>query len=167
MLIAVQSERVPGERRVALVPDGVKVLTKLGASVAVTPGAGAAAGFPDEAYAAAGAELRDAASSADLLLTVQLTEDAVGSLREGAAVVGLARPLDAPELAQSLAKRKLTAFALELMPRITRAQSMDVLSSQAHRRGLPRRRCSPPAACRACSPCSSRPRARSRRRASS
>ncbi|MDJ0787483.1 MAG: Re/Si-specific NAD(P)(+) transhydrogenase subunit alpha [Myxococcota bacterium] len=131
MLIAVQTERVPGERRVAIVPDGVKVLTKLGATVAVAPGAGAAAGFPDAAYEAAGAEIRDAASEADLLLSVQLTDESVEAAREGATVIGLARPLDTPELAAQLAARKLNAFALELMPRITRAQSMDVLSSQA------------------------------------
>jgi NAD(P) transhydrogenase subunit alpha len=131
--IGVLKDTAPGERRVALSPDGVKMLAKDEIEVVVERGAGSAAGFADAAYEAAGATLGDVAqaSAADLVLQVQLQAPALGAVRKGAAVAGLMRPLDDPGLARALAEQGVSAFSLELMPRITRAQSMDVLSSQA------------------------------------
>ena len=137
MIVGVQKETASGERRVALVPDGVRALAKAGIEVRVERGAGVEAGFEDAAYEAAGATLEPdgaaVATHADFLARVQVRPGAseLAALRKGAVVAGLMRPLDAPELAAELAGAGLTAFALELMPRITRAQSMDVLSSQA------------------------------------
>jgi H+-translocating NAD(P) transhydrogenase subunit alpha len=141
MKVAVLKETFPGERRVALVPAAVPPLVKAGLAIAVEAGAGLAAGFPDEAYAAAGAEVvsRDEAFAADCLLTVR-TCGACGEawchdrdrLRPGLIVIGLCDPLSAPEPCREAADTGATLFALELVPRITRAQSMDVLSSQAN-----------------------------------
>jgi NAD(P) transhydrogenase subunit alpha len=136
LIIAVPKESAPGERRVALVPDGVRALLKAGNEVVVEPGAGWAAGFSDEEYQEAGARLEtDSAAllqAADLMLRVQSPSDAeIAGLRAEAATLSLLRPLDEPERIAALAARGLTSFALELIPRITRAQAMDVLSSQA------------------------------------
>lgn len=137
MIVAVPSETAAGERRVALVPDGVRALVRDGHEVRVQSGAGAAAGHPDAAYEEAGARLQaDAAAcmaGADVVLRVQgpTEEGEIAALPEKAALVALLRPLDDPGTAARLAARGVTSFALELMPRITRAQSMDVLSSQA------------------------------------
>ena len=134
MRIGVPKETVPGERRVALVPDGVARLAKSGLEVVVERGAGESAGFPDEQYAASGAAVGDAAAAlgADLVAKVQRPEDAeIGRLREGAALVSLLSPAASRPTLERLAARRVSAFALELVPRITRAQSMDVLSSQA------------------------------------
>ena len=134
MRIGVPKEIVPGERRVALVPDGVARLAKAGLEVIVERGAGTEAGFPDEQYAAAGAVMGDraAALGADLVAKVQRPEDGeIGHLREGAALVSLLSPAASRPTLERLAARRTSAFALELVPRITRAQSMDVLSSQA------------------------------------
>jgi len=136
VIVAIPKETLPGERRVALVPDGVKALAKLGLELRVEAGAGAAAGCSDADYQAAGARVEsDRAAllaAADLVLGVNPPDDAtIARLREGAALVALLRPLDEPARAQALAARRVTAFSLELVPRITRAQAMDVLSSQA------------------------------------
>ena len=136
MIVAVPKEMLPGERRVALVADGVKALAKAGLELRVEAGAGAAAGCSDADYQAAGARVEgDRAAllaAADLVLGVNPPDDAtIARLREGAALVALLRPLDEPARAQALAARRVTAFSLELVPRITRAQAMDVLSSQA------------------------------------
>ena len=136
MIVAVPKETLPGERRVALVPDGVKALAKLGLELRVEAGAGVEAGCSDADYQAAGARVEsDRAAllaAADLVLGVNPPDDAtIARLREGAALVALLRPLDEPARAQALAARGVTAFSLELVPRITRAQAMDVLSSQA------------------------------------
>lgn len=140
MILAVPKETAPGERRVALVPEVVRALVKDGFQVAVENGAGVAAGFADPAYQEAGASLvPDAATllgSADLVLKVRPPRAADGRhevdlLRPGSILVGFLRPLDEPELAAKLAARGVSAFAMELMPRITRAQAMDALSSQA------------------------------------
>jgi NAD(P) transhydrogenase subunit alpha len=136
--VGVVREIVPGERRVALVPASVPALTKAGLSVLVERGAGDAAGFPDEAYAEKGARTvgRDEALCADVLLQVRTfgarAEDRreLSALRAGRVVIGLASPLWAPRNAFALARANVTLFALELLPRITRAQGMDVLSSQ-------------------------------------
>ncbi len=136
MIVAVGKERLAGEHRVALVPDGVKAFAKAGLEVRVEAGAGLGAAIRDADYEAAGARIEsDRAAllaAADLWLAVQPPDEAVvAGLREGAALIALLRPLDEPARAQALAARRITAFSLELVPRITRAQSMDVLSSQA------------------------------------
>ena len=133
MIVAVPKETAAGERRVALAPDGVKALAKLGLDVRVEPGAGLAAGFDDASFAAAGAKLEAGVlAAADLVLKVQAPSDAeIARIKGGAALIALMRPLDDPQRAAALARQGVSAFALELLPRITRAQSMDVLSSQA------------------------------------
>lgn len=132
--VRVLKERSPGERRVAATPETVKKLVALGAEVAVEPDAGRAAGFADEAYAQAGATQAsdDAYAQAGLLLCVQCPEPAI--LRQcalGASLVGLLYPEADALRAQALRDRQLVVFPLERLPRTTRAQSMDVLSSQA------------------------------------
>jgi NAD(P) transhydrogenase subunit alpha len=130
--VGVPKETASGERRVALVPDGVARLTQAGFEVTVERGAGTAASFPDEAYAEAGASLVDDAFDAAAVVKVQKPSDEeVGRLREGVVLVGLLQPLTDAEGIERLASRGVTAFAMESIPRITRAQSMDVLSSQA------------------------------------
>ena len=136
MIVAVPKETLPGERRVALVPDGVRALAKAGLELRVEAGAGAEAGCSDADYQAAGARVENdratLLAAADLVLGVNPPDDAtIARLREGVALVALLRPLDEPARAQALAVRRVTAFSLELVPRITRAQAMDVLSSQA------------------------------------
>ncbi|MFM8891849.1 MAG: Re/Si-specific NAD(P)(+) transhydrogenase subunit alpha [Planctomycetia bacterium] len=141
MKVAVLKETFPGERRVALVPAAVGPLLKAGAEVVVETGAGSAAGFGDDDYRKVGAGIvsRDEAFGADCLLTVR-TCGAAGPcwpadrdrLRPGVILVGLCDPLSSPEAAREAADRGAVVFSLELVPRITRAQSMDVLSSQAN-----------------------------------
>ncbi len=137
MIIGVPRETHPGERRVALTPAVVGSLSAAH-DVRVEAGAGAESGFPDVAYrekGAAASASRDDVFRADVLLQVRtLGRDAAADLariREGQVVIGLADPLSAPEAARELAGRGATLFALELLPRITRAQTMDALSSQA------------------------------------
>jgi len=133
MRIGVPKEVAPNERRVALSPDVAGKLVKGGHEVVVERGAGSSAFFPDDAYAAAGAKLGDRSSVlGQSEIIVQLQAPAANELsqyREGAALVAAFQP--SKELIQQLAQRKLTAFTLVLLPRITRAQGMDVLSSQA------------------------------------
>jgi NAD(P) transhydrogenase subunit alpha len=141
LIVAVPKEIAAGERRVALTPEGVKQLVARGAELVVQSGAGETAGISDEDFRRAGARIEEDAeklfAAADVLVKVEAPEALPGGghevdrLRQGATLVGCLRPLDRPELAQQLAARGITAFALELMPRITRAQSMDVLSSMA------------------------------------
>jgi H+-translocating NAD(P) transhydrogenase subunit alpha len=136
MLVAVPKESAPGERRVALVPDAVRVLARAGLEVAVQVGAGADAGYDDAGYEAAGARLEPVAAQllakADCVLKVQAPSDAeIASLRRGSLLIGFLRPLDQPVLAAQLAAAGVTSFAVELVPRTTRAQAMDALSSQA------------------------------------
>jgi H+-translocating NAD(P) transhydrogenase subunit alpha len=133
MLVAVVREGGATERRVALVPALVPRLTDAGCEVAVEPDAGAAAGFADDAYERAGAVVTSTAlRDADVLLSVRPpTIEQVGLLAMRAVVVGLLAPAAHPELVAALCRRSCTAFAMELVPRIARAQSMDALSSQA------------------------------------
>jgi NAD(P) transhydrogenase subunit alpha len=141
MRVGIPKETCPGETRVAVIPATVGALRKAGYDVALERGAGAAAGFPDKGYAEQGAQLlsRDEIfATADVVLQVRTppANPAAGAadlaqLRRGQIVIGLADPLGSPEAARALAERGVAAFALELMPRITRAQSMDVLSSMA------------------------------------
>ena len=134
MRIAVPKETTPGERRVALVPDSVGRLVKGGHDVVVEPGAGAAAGFTDEAYAAAGASLAAPPglfAGAQLIAAVQPASLPIDGLPQGAALIGFLNPGPGAAHLERLAARGLTAFAMELVPRTTRAQTMDALSSQA------------------------------------
>jgi NAD(P) transhydrogenase subunit alpha len=132
--IGVLSETLPGERRVALVPDVAARLT--GFDVVVQSGAGEAAGFTDDAYRTAGvaveADRAAVLESADVVLSVQPVGEAdVALLRRGAATISFLQPATQGTLVEELARRGVTAFSLELVPRISRAQSMDALSSQA------------------------------------
>ena len=135
MNIGVPLERAPRETRVALVPESVGRLVKAGVTVTVERSAGLRAGFTDAAYEKAGATLGDAASvfgGADLLCKVQKpTSEEVSQLKPGSHLVSLLQPSSSADAIAALDARGVTAFALELVPRITRAQSMDVLSSQA------------------------------------
>lgn len=129
MEIGVPTEKGPGERRVAVTPAAVGRLTESGNSVVVEEGAGVAAGFPDSGYRTAGAEIVDRATalSRPLVATIDLPADLPG----GGMVIGLLRPLEQADKMQKLAAQSTTALAFELVPRITRAQGMDALSSQA------------------------------------
>jgi NAD(P) transhydrogenase subunit alpha len=132
MNIGIPAEQLPGERRVALVPASVPPLKKAGFDVVVERGAGDRAGFPDSAYVDKGAQIaasRDQVFAADVVLQVRVGDWA--RMRSAQVVAGMVDPLGAPETAREIASRGVTLFALELMPRITRAQSMDVLSSMA------------------------------------
>jgi NAD(P) transhydrogenase subunit alpha len=132
MRIGVPKERAPGERRVALVPDTAARLSKAGNEVIVERGAGEAAAFPDRAYEEAGASVVDDAFGAELVATVQKPgTDELARLREGAVLVGFLQPLLDPQLARTLAERRVISFSMDAIPRITRAQPMDALSSQA------------------------------------
>ena len=132
--IGVLKETLRGENRVAVVPEVATRLAALGARVLMERGAGAAARFPDAQYKdVAFADSADAVlEAADLLFTVQPPDAAlVAKLRPGAAIAGFLAPHNQAALVRALKERKLTSFAMELVPRISRAQSMDALSSQA------------------------------------
>ncbi len=137
MRIAVSRETEAGEPRVAATPETVRKLKALGAEVAVAPGAGAGSGIPDADFEAAGATVGDGAESdADIVLRVRRPSGSeVGSYKKGAIVVAMMDPYGNDATLRALADAGVTAFAMELMPRITRAQSMDVLSSQANLAG--------------------------------
>ena len=137
MKIAVPKELTPGERRVALTPDAVAGLVKSKLDVLVETGAGEGAFHRDEVFAQAGAQIvPDAAtlySQADIVTKVQKpTLEEVDQLREGTVLVSLLQALSSPELIQRLATRRITSFGMEGIPRISRAQKMDALSSQAN-----------------------------------
>jgi NAD(P) transhydrogenase subunit alpha len=137
MKVGVLRETLPGERRVALVPEVVGKIKSAGADVLVETGAGVGASYPDAMYAEAGATIvsaDDLYAHADVLLKVQKpTEAEVGRLRSGQTIVGLLSPLLDPALMQALAAKGVTAISLDAIPRtLSRAQSMDVLSSQAN-----------------------------------
>lgn len=130
--IGVVTESTAGETRVAATPDSVRRLLGLGYEVVVEPGAGAASGFPDEAYAQAGARIGDA-WQADVLLKVNApSPEEIEKLRDGTTLIGLIGPAHNPELVEALSARPITVLALDAVPRISRAQSMDVLSSMAN-----------------------------------
>jgi len=134
MLIGVPLETAAGERRVAVTPETAKKLKSLGHTLRIQSGAGVAASATDEAYTAVGAEITDAAGAfgCDLVLKVRAASAAeLPLLKSGTALVGMLNPFDAEGL-QRLATAGVTSFALEAAPRTTRAQSMDVLSSQAN-----------------------------------
>ncbi|KAB8164384.1 NAD(P)(+) transhydrogenase (Re/Si-specific) subunit alpha [Lysobacter maris] len=134
--VAAARERAQGERRVAITPETCRKFVAAGAKVVIERGAGNGAAFTDEAYEQAGATLLDDAgavyAAADVLLCVQAPEaGSIACLREGAALVGLLAPQADPARAQAIQARGIVAFPLERLPRTTRAQAMDVLSSQA------------------------------------
>jgi len=146
MKISIAKERRAQERRVAATPDTAKRLVGMGLEVVVESGAGAGGSFPDAAYEAAGAKIaRDAAAalgSGDIVLKVQRplrqgegAVDEVALMKRGAVLIGMLQPLQQRADVDAYAKAGLSAFAMELVPRITRAQSMDVLSSQANLAG--------------------------------
>jgi NAD(P) transhydrogenase subunit alpha len=130
--VGVPRETAAGERRVALVPESVPKLTGLGLDIAVERGAGHEASFTDDAYAESGAELVERALDADLVVKVAPpSASEAAELREGAVVVGFLAPLTDHEGIERLRAHGVTAFAMESIPRITRAQPLDALSSQA------------------------------------
>ncbi|MEZ6130893.1 MAG: Re/Si-specific NAD(P)(+) transhydrogenase subunit alpha [Planctomycetaceae bacterium] len=142
LIVVVPKEADPDEKRVALVPAGVAVLTKAGVVVRVQSGAGASAGFPDEQYQQRGAEIvadrTELLKQADVVLQVKAlganeesVADDVPLLQDGQVLISSCDPLTHPAKVQAVAARGVTAFSLELVPRITRAQSMDILSSMA------------------------------------
>jgi len=136
MKVGVVRETLPGERRVALVPDAVSKLIAAKLEVAVQAGAGSEAFYTDDAYQKAGATLvpdaRTVLGQADALLKVQPPSlDEVAALKSGAILIGFLQPSAHAEVVKALATQKVTAFSLEFVPRISRAQSMDALSSQA------------------------------------
>src|SRR5918992_5943739 len=133
MKVGVAKETAAGERRVALVPDTVGKLSEAGVQVLVEEGAGDAAAFPDAGYESAGASMvADVFAEADLVAKVQRPSDEeVARLREGSALVAFLQPLVDPEVVRALAARRVTAFSMDSIPRITRAQPMDALSSQS------------------------------------
>jgi NAD(P) transhydrogenase subunit alpha len=141
MLIGIPAETAQGETRVAAVPETVKRMKAAGLDVMVQAGAGSAATFTDEAFAGAGAEIAPSAADlyakADLVVYVGSPADGgegaslPGGLRAETVLVGVFAPLSNGELVRALAERGVTSFSLDLMPRVTRAQAMDVLSSMA------------------------------------
>jgi NAD(P) transhydrogenase subunit alpha len=132
MIIGVPRESRPGERLVAASPASVAQLVKLGYDVVVEAGAGARASFPDEAYAEAGATVGTAANvwAADVVTCVSTPPDKyLSKLRKGSVLVSMLAPQSSPELVERLAQRGVTALALDAVPRISRAQALDVLST--------------------------------------
>ena len=133
MKIGIPKETRPGEARVAGTPDTVKKLSKLGFQVVVERGAGRAASFPDDAYAAEGATLVDDPWDADVVVKINPpTPDEVARLRQGGTILSLVYPGQNTAVVQALAARGATSIGMDLVPRISRAQSMDVLSSMAN-----------------------------------
>jgi len=137
MKIAIAREIAAGEPRVAAVPDTVKKLKALGADVAIEPGAGVQSGVPDAEYEAAGAAISaDAVKDADIVLKVRRPEAGeLGKYKRGALAIAIMDPYGNDTALKAMADAGVSAFAMELMPRITRAQVMDVLSSQANLAG--------------------------------
>jgi NAD(P) transhydrogenase subunit alpha len=136
MRIFVARESDASEPRVAATPETVKKMLALGAEVAVEPGAGMKSGVLDADYAAAGATIADAAKDADVVLKVHRPSEAeIAGYKSGALVIAIMDPFGNDAALAAMAKAGLTTFAMELLPRITRAQGMDVLSSQANLAG--------------------------------
>lgn len=142
MIVGVVKETFPGERRVALIPASLPAMSKAKVEVLVESGAGLSAGFPDAEYEAKGAKIaasrQEVFQSADVIAQVRSLganptegKSDLPLLRKGQTVIGFAEPLSEPEAQKALAERGATVFSMELMPRITRAQSMDALSSMA------------------------------------
>src|SRR5436305_4564346 len=131
MRVGVTCESTTGERRVALVPETVAKLVAAGFEIVVEPGAGAPASFPDADYTEAGASLGDPWAADAVVKVRKPSAEEIAKLRSGQVLVGFLEPLSDPAGLEALAGRGVTAFAMESVPRITRAQPMDALSSQA------------------------------------
>ncbi|MFZ0492998.1 MAG: NAD(P)(+) transhydrogenase (Re/Si-specific) subunit alpha, partial [Acidimicrobiia bacterium] len=135
MKLGVPNQTAPRERRVAITPDITARLVKQSFEVVVQEGAGTASGFLDAEYADAGASIVSEASSAwgcDVVVSVEPPEkEQVALMKRGAVLIGLVQPLDRPDVSATLAAAGVTTLAFEMVPRTTKAQSMDVLSSQA------------------------------------
>src|ERR687898_1171946 len=131
MNVSVPKEVAAGERRVALVPEVVERLVQSGVEVTVESGAGEAAHHPDAAYEAAGARTGDGLSGDVVAKVAPPTAEEIGRLEQGSVLIGFLQPLTAADTVRGLAEGGVTSFAMEAVPRITRAQSMDALSSQA------------------------------------
>ena len=134
MRISVPKEIKPGEKRVALVPDIISKLTKLGHEVFIESGAGVAAEYSDEQFLAAGAQIKqgDVLASSDVVLSVQpLTPNQIKSLKKGSLTISFLSPTTSTDSIDAAVSASVTALSLELVPRISRAQSMDALTSQA------------------------------------
>ena len=134
MKIGIPKESLDGEKRVAATPTTVAQLIKLGFTVAVESGAGKLAGFSDEDYAAAGAEVADASVwASDMVYKINLpTDEEIAAMNENAVLVSFVQPAQHPVLLEKLKDKNITAMAVDMVPRISRAQSMDVLSSMAN-----------------------------------
>ncbi|WP_197375831.1 Re/Si-specific NAD(P)(+) transhydrogenase subunit alpha [Mycolicibacterium baixiangningiae] len=135
MLIAIPRESQPGETRVAATPQTVGQIITLGYSVAVESGAGAASSFSDAAYAEAGADVVSSEQiwSADVVLKVNApNDDEIAAVKDGSTLIGLISPALKPDLVEALSTRPITVLAMDAVPRISRAQSLDVLSSMAN-----------------------------------
>ncbi len=132
MQVGVPRETAPNERRVALVPEVVKKLAARDIGVIVEAGAGAGALLPDEAFTAAGATIGDPWSADVVAKVAPPSAEEIGRLSQGSVLIGFLAPLSSPETAEQLSSRGVNAFAMEKIPRITRAQAMDALSSQAN-----------------------------------
>src|SRR3970040_337633 len=136
-VIGVPTETAAGEKRVATVPEVVEKLIKLGFKVAMQSGAGDAANFSDDVYRAAGAEIIEGGAklwaASDIVFKVRgPTAEEVGLMREGGTLVSFIWPAQTPDLLQQLAAKKATVLAMDSVPRISRAQKLDALSSQAN-----------------------------------
>jgi H+-translocating NAD(P) transhydrogenase subunit alpha len=134
MRVGAPKETWPGETRVALIPTGVALLKKAGLDVVIEQGAGTAAGFPDAAYMQSGAQIAarsEVFSTSDIILQVRSVPPELSLLRSGQTVIGFADPLGSPDAISAIAQTGAAALSMELMPRITRAQSMDALSAMA------------------------------------
>jgi NAD(P) transhydrogenase subunit alpha len=132
MKIGVPKETAERERRVALIPDVVKALAGRELELVVEPGAGEAAGHPDSEYTEAGAQLGDPWGADVVVIVAVPTQEQIGRLRSGQVLIGHLAPLTSGETNKALADARVTSFAMEAIPRITRAQAMDALSSQAN-----------------------------------
>src|SRR3954447_9805397 len=132
MVVGVPKETADGERRVAMVPDVVKRLGAKDVEVVVESGAGEAALIPDALFEEAGAKIGDPWSADVVVKVAAPSEEELGKLSDNAILVGFLAPLTSPETTRALADAKATAFAMEAIPRISRAQSMDALSSQSN-----------------------------------
>jgi proton-translocating NAD(P)+ transhydrogenase subunit alpha len=131
--VGVPRETAEGERRVALIPDVVRELTGRDIEVVVESGAGEASGYPDDEYREAGAAVEGDAWNADVVVKVAIPSlEEIGRLRSGQVLIGHLAPLTSGETNKALAEAGVTSFAMEAIPRITRAQAMDALSSQAN-----------------------------------
>jgi NAD(P) transhydrogenase subunit alpha len=134
MLVFIPAETKAGERRVGLTPEGAQKLIKLGLTVSIQEGAGQASGYHDDEYKAAGATVAgiSAISTADVVATVRpLENDAIAQLKSGAITISFLSPANDAQTVKALADKKVTALSFDVLPRISRAQSMDALTSQA------------------------------------